>query len=204
MAKQSQLQNNVLARTKQSATSDAGGQVFDVAIASACRYLDGGITTFINLARAAESSDPRVAWFLDEWDSLDARAQNEATAADALCKRMRYPPIELLQEVAVTAVQLSGNLAGILVALALPEIVETGIQSALRRDGLEDRRMLLQHSGFLPVPRGATVGILNQVAANAAAANRNGEFFVPFEQDILEASEETADAARHIGSGHTR
>ena len=89
--------------------------------------------------------------------------------------------------------ELCGNLAGILVSLALPEIVETGINSALGLKGHRDREMLFQHAGFLPGPCGATVSVVNQIAAKAAAANRNGEFFLPFEQDILEVEEALAN-----------
>ena len=38
-------------------------------------------------------------------------------------------------------------------ALALPSVVERSIETALTAEGIADRKMLFQHSGFLPTPK---------------------------------------------------
>lgn len=162
---------------------------FDGTIVSACRGLDGGITTFINLARALKSSDPRAAQFLDGWDSLDAGARRDPSAADVLCERIGIVPRELLHKVAVMTAELCGNLAATKAALALPEIVGAAIDSALAVEGQKDRKMLFRHSGFLPVPRGATSNV-NQLGSTACDPS-----YKSFEQEILEV--ETMDGENH-------
>lgn len=104
---------------------------------------------------------------------------------------MGLAPTELLNQVAVMTAELCSNLAAINAALALPEIVDAAIDSALEPDGQKDRQMLLQHSGFLPVPGGATSNA-HQLGSTVCDPS-----YRSFEQDILE--EEAMDRENHSG-----
>jgi hypothetical protein len=44
-------------------------------------------------------------------------------------------------------------------AVAMPSIVERSIEVALTEKGAADRKMQLQHSGFLPIPVGSKTNI---------------------------------------------
>jgi hypothetical protein len=158
----------------------AAGPHFDGTLACACRYLEGGIATFINFARAAaQSNDPTLAQFLEAWDRLDAQAQEDPSQADALCRRLRLSPLEVLRAVVHAAIEICTLTSGLMAALALPEVVAVGINSALKREGVKDREMFL-------LPRGRTVRVSNQTRASAGVRDAS---YVPFEQDILEAEE---------------
>jgi len=201
MPRADKLRHKVLALVPRD-DSPANSQIRHGAIASVCRHLPGGIGQFIDLARLAKSSEPKVTGFLDAWEELDTPAQCEPSSADALCAQIGLDPLVILRAALQSAIEISALTSGLIAAVALPEVVETGICSALEPKGHRDREMFLQHSGFLPVPRGATVGVFNQIGPNVRDPS-----YVPFEQDILEldeASDETADAASRTGAGHTR
>ena len=125
---------------------------FDGMIASTCD-LGISIETFIELARLARMTDPMVARFLDAWDAISASEQKAKGAVQAVCERMGFIPVELLLAVADAAVRSSMCEAQLSAALSLPSIVERSIETALTPQGIADRKMLFQHSGFLPSPK---------------------------------------------------
>src|SRR6516162_1549537 len=77
---------------------------FDGTLACACRNLEGGVAAFVNFARAAQSNDPTLVQFLEAWDGLDPQAQEDPSQADALCRRLRLSPLEVLRAVVQEAV----------------------------------------------------------------------------------------------------
>ena len=46
-----------------------------------------------------------------------------------------------------------------------PDVVQASINRALQPQGVEDRRIQLMHSGWLPVPKGSVVNVHGQAAA---------------------------------------
>jgi hypothetical protein len=131
-----------------SLTAPASRPAFKGTIASACEFI--GLDTFVEMARLARANDPRAARFMAAWDALDASEQQARGAADAICKRAGLNPIELLGVVAEAAYRIAMNTAQITAALALPAIIARSVEVALTDEGVADRRMQLQHSGFLP------------------------------------------------------
>jgi hypothetical protein len=59
-------------------------------------------------------------------------------------------PLDVLREVAVAALEYNTSLATLMTAVALPDIVKACVRRSHQPDGVEDRQMLFQHSGFLP------------------------------------------------------
>jgi hypothetical protein len=55
----------------------------------------------------------------------------------------------------------------------MPEAVKACAKRAQQDDGVEDRRMLFQHSGFLPSPRGPAVNVYNSMRPTAAVSVEN-------------------------------
>jgi hypothetical protein len=150
-----------------SLTTKTSRPPFKGTIASACDFI--GIDNFIEMARLARANDARAERFMDAWDSLDASERQARGAADAICKRAGIIPTELLRVVAEATFCYSMYTAQMMAALALPAIVERSVDVALTDEGIADRRMLFQHSGFLPTSKGSQVGVTQIVQTTAAA-----------------------------------
>ena len=154
---------------------------FDGTIASACE-LGIGLEDLIEMTRMARTSDPRVAQFLHAWDALDASEQSRG-AADTVCEQVGLAPVELLRVVVDAAFRFSMYVTQIKAALALPSVVERSIERALTDKGIADCKMLFQHSGFLPMPKGSQTTIAAQ-SAEANATSRPIVAAPPPEQTI--------------------
>jgi hypothetical protein len=130
-----------------------------------------GIDNFIAMARLARASDPKAAQFLDAWDGLVDSEQRSGRTADGVCEQIGLAPLELLKVVAEAAYRFSMYAARLATAVALPSVVERSIEVALTNKGVADRKMLLQHSGFLPTPSGAQtrIAIMQNSQLNATA-----------------------------------
>ena len=180
-----------LARTPPRAPKLSGAPIRG-SIQSFARYLPGGMTTLISLVRMASETDPEAATFISKWDSQPVVARRNRTGQliEGLCEELGMNWTRLLGWAAESAARTGQHFAAIKAALSLPEVVEKSIKFAKERKGIADRRMLFEHSRFIPVPAGAQVSILNQVAANAQSKNDSAGAFVPFESDIIEATDD--------------
>jgi len=127
-------------------------------IASACG-LGIGLDNFIAMTRLARTSESGAARFLDAWDGLDASEQLSATTADAVCEQIGLAPLDLLKAVADATLRFAMYTARLRAAVAMPSIVERSIEVALTEKGAADRKMQLQHCGFLPIPVGSQTNI---------------------------------------------
>lgn len=143
---------------------------FTGTIAAACE-LAIPLDKFINMVRVAATEDPGAAQFLAAWDILSDAERKASGAADAVCTRLQISSLELLGVVASAACRFSMYLAQIAAAMAMPSVVVQSVKTALTDDGIADRKMLFQHSGFLPTPgRSQTaVAIMQNSQASRAA-----------------------------------
>jgi hypothetical protein len=139
---------------------------FDM-IASACG-LGIGLDNFIAMTRLARTSDSGAARFLVAWDALEVSEQLSAAAADAVCEQIGLAPLDLLKAVADATIRFSMYTARLRAAVAMPSIVERSIEVALTDQGVADRKMQLQHSGFLPTPAGSQTNIAIMQSNTAA------------------------------------
>ena len=142
-------------------------RAFDGTIASACA-LGISLEDFLEMVRLARTSDPRAARFLEAWETLDASEQQSSGAADAVCGQIGLNPAELLRTVAHEAINFSKCVAETVTALALPSVVACSVRMALTDEGTADRKMLFQHTGFLPTPRGWRTNVF--IAQNGQSA----------------------------------
>jgi hypothetical protein len=138
--------------------STRGNQTKFDTIASACG-LGIGLDNFIAMTRLARTSDSGAARFLDAWDALEVSEQLSAAAADAVCEQIGLAPLDLLKAVADATIRFAMYTARLRAAVAMPSIVERSIEVALTDQGVADRKMQLQHSGFLPTPAGSQTNI---------------------------------------------
>jgi hypothetical protein len=151
-------------------TARSAPRAFDGTIASACESIGISLEQMFEMMRLAKGSDPRVVQFLHAWDALGASEQSKEVA-DAVCEHEGFAPVELLRVVVDAAFRFSMYVAQFKVALALPSVVERSIETAVTDDGIADRKMLFQHSGFLPTPKGSqtTIAIAQNAQANATS-----------------------------------
>jgi len=160
-----------LAASRRSPTM--AGSAFDGTIASACESIGISLEQMFEMMRLAKESDPGVAELLDTWDALDASERQDGGTADAVRQRVGLKLPELLRTVAEVTYRIAIYKAQIVAALALPSVVERSIETALTDDGIADRKMLFQHSGFVPTPKGSETNIAITQNAQANATSRS-------------------------------
>jgi hypothetical protein len=127
--------------------------------------IPGGKHTFLEFARMSENAE--VKNLVAKWDSLKI-ADKQKCSIDDLCNAMGMRPLDLLKEVTGIAYEYNTDLSNFIAAVAQPRVVEAGIKKAMKPDGVDDRRMLHQHSGFIPSPKGPSITV--NASAQAAAA----------------------------------
>jgi hypothetical protein len=135
-----------------------------------------GLDDFIAMTRLARTSGSSAARFLDAWDALEVSEQLSAAAADAVCEQIGLAPLDLLKAVADATLRFSMYTARLRAAVAMPSIVERSTEVALTEKGAADRKMQLQHSGFLPIPAGSKCERLPQLTTvESCYSGRGGE-----------------------------
>jgi hypothetical protein len=145
----------------------------------------------MELARHAAEIDVKVAPIIEGWDSLSEEAKRRLDL-DSLCKELKMDPFHFLAVVAESAMKYRDNASIIMAAISLPSVVQKSIDVALTDAGISDRKMLMQHSAFLPMPKGST--IVNTFAANLQnnnEVNQHSSALPSFEKtmDIIESEE---------------
>jgi hypothetical protein len=148
---------------------------FDGTIASACELVGISLEKMIEMLRWARESDPRVAQFLDAWDTLDPSEQVRGTV-EAVRQRVGLKLLELLGIVVEVALRLAMYEVQIMVAASHPLVVEKTIDIALdrreeTRDRLAAQTIIHKAVGLLPTPKGSQtiISIMENAQATAQA-----------------------------------
>jgi hypothetical protein len=169
-------------------------------LALATRYVPGGRDGVLQYVRTASADgDPDATTWLHVWDDLKPWEQNQATFDD-ICAGAGVSPVKFLKIVVGIAFTLHCDLANMVAAIAHPKIVETAIESAQMPGelGFEDRRLLLQHHGFAPVPKAAVINITASASAQAAAAAATDTSVPSFAADVEEIEAPRAAVQRQL------
>lgn len=162
-------------------------------LAIAMRYIDGGREQFIEFVQMAALNGVECVkkWWLVYADLTPG--ERARVSFDDVCVASGVRPSELMANVVAVAMEFSTDVGNLVAAATHPAIVHQAAKSAKRiggvhaQIGLADRRMLLDHARFLPVPKGASVHVHANASANAAAAaNAANDPSVPsFADDML-------------------
>jgi hypothetical protein len=109
----------------------------------------------MELAPNAIAFEPRMEHVVNAWNRLTPW-QQRITPLESLCAAAGMKPSEFLGAVVRASFEFTNELTDLLVATAFPEIVQAAVQRARTPRGVEDRRMLFEHVGFLngPTPLG--------------------------------------------------
>jgi len=154
---------------------------YDTTLSMAIRRMDGGRAEFLRfVALAAADADEDAQKFLAVLRELKPYEQR-GCSFDLVCLAAGVSPVALVQSVVGVAMQSNTDVGNLVAAVAHPAIVETTIRSAKRLNsdiGARDRHTLLQHHGFTPTPKGATINISASASA-AAAATTSADSSVP-------------------------
>lgn len=163
---------------------------FDGSLAGILRMLPGGRKTFVALLRS--SNDPAAVEFIRQWDALP-----EATKKKVDLMRMAGDAQTDWQHLAAcateSAIRTGSNAAAMIAAVEQPAVVRSLARTAKTASSEGDgaRRMLLQHTGFLPTPKSATINILNQLGRSVEGQVGDGDgdpsALIPFATQIMNA-----------------
>lgn len=158
----------------------------------ATRYIEGGRATvllYIQLA-AMNGNDSAMTWW-HVWEHLSKYEQSHVSFDD-ICASSGIPPKNILMAIAGAGFEANCDIANLLASHMHPKVVEASIKEAQKADGIEDRKLLMSHSGFIPVPKGSSIVINNAPQAIAMAKAQSVSMSDPsvpsFLQDIEDLS----------------
>lgn len=148
----------------------------------------GGVETLMDYARL--SRDRRISGLAREWrEGNDRGISGDAhTSLEKVCKSHGVEPLDLLREVALAAIEFNAYAATLITAQALPNAVKACARRARKADGAEDRRMLFQHTGFLP-SRGVPMGRMENSVPSVVAGRPSKSYALPrYEDGVIATS----------------
>ncbi len=116
----------------------------------------GGKETAINGARLVEDQRfEKIVWAFDNASPADQKS----VVLEDLCKAADVSPDEFMGAVMSAMWKRSVDIGKLTAMVAHPQIVEATIQAAQGPFGMPDRKMLLDHAGFLPKATGQTINV---------------------------------------------
>lgn len=160
----------------------------------ATRYLDGGREMFLTLVQAAAlEGDQDAEKFLLVYQDLSPYEQKIANF-DEITAAAGVRPSKLVAAMTTVAMERGRDVGNLVAAVTHPQVVAAGVHAAKQPDGIEDRKMLFQHHGFIPIPKATTINVTAN--AQAAAASQAGAASLPsFADDLAEIREGRQPAA---------
>lgn len=121
------------------------------------------------------------------WDSL-TKYDRRRPSLEELCDAVGLCHGKLLGSVVEAAYACNMDVSNFVAAVAHPKIVKASIDRALQTNGVEDRRMQFQHSGFLPMPRGPAISVFTTISVTKPHEDQFETPLPPFEEDSIEKS----------------
>lgn len=88
---------------------------------------------------------------------------------EAFCLAAGVPPHRILEIIVTSVIRQGAQASAIIAAVNHPRVVDKTVEMALTDDGIEDRKVLHTHTGFLPQRAGARTSIVVQQNATATA-----------------------------------
>jgi len=152
----------------------------------------GGKESCIEAARLIQDQDERIKRFVYAYDSA-SETDKAALVLEDLCSAADIPADELLGLIIPALWKRNVDISKLIAAVHHPEIVEATIQAAKSPFGMPDRKMLHDHMGFLPLPKGQTINIdasRKTLVAGGKVMIEDGAPGLPsFEQDAIEGAQ---------------
>lgn len=132
---------------------------FSSTLAFAFRYI-GGISAAIEAARLVGEKDERYQMLVYAYEQT-AESQRSMLKLEALCEAAAIPTSEFLGSTIAAIHSRNIDIGKLIASAAHPKVVEATIENAQTRNGFMDRKMMHDHVGFLPLPKGMNINIDN-------------------------------------------
>jgi hypothetical protein len=140
-------------------------------LSMAMRLIPGGRRQFLEYIQLAclaktpdgETGQPDALRWWAVWEGLAPSARTRVTL-DEVCFAAGVTPKAIVQVVAGLAFDLNCDLGDFISAVDHPQVVAKTIEIAKTAQGTAERRMLLDHAGFLPQPKGMNLTLSQRVA----------------------------------------
>ncbi len=140
----------------------------------------------MEFARLAAELDPKLAAMIEDWDRMKPALQ-KSVDLDLLCELHGIDPARFIAIGGEAGRRFRDDASVLIAAINMPAVVAASVKRALTPEGIRDRRMLLEHAGLLPVPKGR---VLNFAAIRAQAKGEQIRKPLPsFESTIAQIEE---------------
>lgn len=125
-------------------------------ITTVLKVLDGGTNSAISFLRSSHEPDARK--FLDVYDSLPISVRT-LLPIEAFCVAANLTTKRVLEVVTGSCFEQSANVAELISRSARPKLVGISVKQALKPKNFDERKMVLQHEGYAPVPKTQVVNV---------------------------------------------
>lgn len=132
---------------------------FEPTLAYAFRSI-GGKESAIGGARLLADSDKRFLRVITAYDALSDEDKGKVRLED-LCAGAEITPGEFLGIVTTALWERNADIGRLIAAVNHPKVIENTIEHSASPFGGQDRKMLLEASGFLPTSKGLSINIDN-------------------------------------------
>lgn len=134
---------------------------------------ESGVDAALGMLRSLGGEE--VVKFFKAYDELSP-TDRARLPIEAFCKAANIDPRRLLELITTATFEHSNNSANLIAAVRHPVVVAAAHDYALSPDGHQDRKMLLQRTGFVPAPKNQTVifgagSTVNQNSNNTSNVN---------------------------------
>ena len=116
--------------------------------------------------QVADEGDADMKAVMEVFNGLKKREQDGCTP-EYVCELAGVDPNDMAAEIFRAYLSYTSDVSNLIAAAGHPEIVKKSIQFAKTEEGHRDRKMIFEHSGFLPQKSGG--GIHVNATANADA-----------------------------------
>jgi hypothetical protein len=130
----------------------------------------------------ADEDDAEMQKVMECYRGLKKREQQTASP-EFVCDLAGVNPNDLAAEIFRSYLSYASDAANLIEAASRPEVVRKSVQFAKEFEGHRDRKMLFEHSGFLPQKTGGGI----HVSANASAETKTAVIHAP-ELESMEAN----------------
>lgn len=167
----------------------------------------GGKATAINAARLLIHADERFKRLVYAYDNSSTTDQSAIRLED-LCEAAEMSPDEFLAATIPALWKRNVDIGRTIAAISHPAIVEAAIKSATSNGfaAVQDRKMLFDHTGFLPTKAGPSINIDNShktlVAGGKSVEISEGLRLPTFNESLKTISSGSAKNAKQIEEAH--
>jgi hypothetical protein len=124
----------------------------------------GSRATVLQYLRGSADEDARR--FLTVYDRY-TKGQQNILPLEAFCVAAKITTKRFFEVISGAVFEQAGDESALLAAAKHPNVVAATIKNALHPLGKDDRKMLHQHQGFLPMPKNTTVNVFGNQRIDA-------------------------------------